>query len=66
MEGKPPEEEKKKFFISTDYLTRKFKKVRMQKKLVKSNKSKQFFFREIAFQAVLNFFLVQKLIIGPF
>ena len=35
------------------------------KKLVKSNKSK-FFFREIAFLAVLNFFPVQKLIFGHF
>ena len=43
---------------------RKFKKVQA-KKLVKSNKSK-FFFREIAFLAVLNFFPVQKLIFGHF
>ena len=43
---------------------RKFQKVRA-KKLVKSNKSKNFF-REIAFLAVLNFFLVQKLIFGQF
>ena len=43
---------------------RKFKKVQA-KKLVKSNKSKNFF-REIAFLAVLNFFPVQKLIFGHF
>ena len=43
---------------------RKLKKVQA-KKLVKSNKSKNFF-REIAFLAVLNFFPVQKLIFGHF
>ena len=43
---------------------RKLKKVQA-KKLVKSNKSKNFF-REIAFLAVLNFFPVQKLISSHF
>ena len=42
----------------------KIKKKIQAKKLVKSNKS--FFSREIAFLAVLNFFLVQKLIFGHF
>ena len=44
---------------------RKFKKVRA-KKLVKSNIYIEFFFREIAFLAVLNNFPVQKLIFGHF
>ena len=43
---------------------RKFKKVQA-KKLVKPNKS-NLFFREIAFQAILNFFPVQKMIFGHF
>ena len=42
-----------------------FKKSR-QKKLEKSKKSKLFFFREIAFLAVLNFSPVQKLIFAHF
>ena len=42
-----------------------FKKSWHGKKLVKSNKSKNFFC-EIAFLAVLNFFPVQKLIFGHF
>ena len=50
----------------SDTASQKFKKVQA-KKLVKSNKSKKnFFFREIAYLAVLNFFLVQKLIFGHF
>ena len=40
------------------------KKVQANKKLVKTNKS--FFFREIAFLAVLNFFPVQKFDFWPF
>ena len=39
--------------------------MKIKKKHVKSNKS-IIFFREIAFLAVLNFFLVKKLIFGQF
>ena len=62
--------ERKKFFCSHfascvfSQRARKFKKVQA-KKLVKSNKSK-YFFREIAFLAVLNFFPIQKLILAIF
>jgi len=45
---------------------KKVKKVQARKKLVKSNKSKKFFFREIAFLAVLNFFSSSKIDFWPF
>ena len=50
--------------LSIAQRARKFKKVQATK-LVKSNESKKIF-REIALLAVLNFFLVQKLIFGHF